>query len=344
MSRFRKLLGANHLGLWLGVAILALYLSPGATFAQDDEDDEDREAWLGVALQELTPSLRDALNLDRDVEGLVISGVMSGSPADKAGLEEEDVLLSLNGRDIESVNEATELVRGLKPGSRLSVSVLRDGRRRTFSATLAEREERADSEWLQDLERQPGPGAPTPPPYLPGDGDDDVVIAGPGNMRGEPRGYLGVSTIEVGSQLAEYFGLKGEGGVLVTEVSEDSPAEKAGFHAGDVILSVNDSKVDSPGDLMRLVRAHDPEDKVNVVVQRKGQVMTLHATLGESKDFGMFAPRARMHSFFDGGHSFLEPQIRKEIEAIGPQIRNQIRQHMHHMKMLEHRRGSGAEI
>ena len=195
MYRFRSVLGAKSLTRWVAAAVLAVCLSPWTVFAQDDED---REAWLGVALQELTPSLRDAMDLDRDVDGLVVAGVMDGSPAEKAGLEEEDVILALNGRDIDSVNEATELVRNLKPGSRLSISVLRDGRQRQFSATLAEREERADSEWLRDLERQPGPGAPTPAPYLPGDDDDDVVIVDPENLRGEPRGYLGVSTIEVG--------------------------------------------------------------------------------------------------------------------------------------------------
>ena len=341
MYRLRNLLTPKSLSRWVAAALLAVCLSPWSVLAQDDED---REAWLGVALQELTPSLRDAMDLDRDVDGLLIAGVMDGGPADKAGLEEEDVILSLNGREVDSVKEATELVRNLKPGSRLSISVMRDGRQRQFSATLAEREERADSEWLRDLERQPGPGAPTPPPYLPGDGDDDVVIVDPDNLRGEPRGYLGVSTIEVGSQLGEYFGLKDEGGVLVTEVSEDSPAEKAGLKAGDVILSVSDSEVDSPRDLMRLVRAHDPEDKVDIVIQRKGQVMTLPATLGESKDFGMFAPRGRGHSSFDGrGHSFLGPEFRKEMEELGPKIRSQIRQHMQHMRM-EHRRGNAAEI
>ncbi|HET9235184.1 MAG TPA: PDZ domain-containing protein, partial [Candidatus Eisenbacteria bacterium] len=259
------------------------------------------------------------------------------------GLEEEDVILSLNGREVESVREATDLVRNLKPGSRLSISVLRDGRQRQFSATLAKREERADSEWLRDLERQPGPGdldvpVPPAPPYL---GEDDDVVIAPRGM-GEPRGYLGVSTIELGEQLGEYFGLKGEGGVLVTEVSEDSPAEKAGLKAGDVILSVSDSKVDSPRDLMRLVRAHDPEEQVEIVVQRRGQAVTLNAKLGENKDMGMglFAPRAR-------GRWSSDP----EIYMIGPEVHDKVRQQMkglrdrlHHMRIMEHHRGGAAEI
>ena len=107
------------------------------------------------------------------------------------------------------------------------------------------------------------------------------------------RGYLGVNTMALGQQLAEYFGVSENQGVLVTLVSKDSPAEAAGLRAGDIILSLSDSKIESPADLMRMVRAHDPQDQVDVVVQRKGEMHTRKAKLGEAKDMGFLAPRTR---------------------------------------------------
>jgi membrane-associated protease RseP (regulator of RpoE activity) len=147
------------------------------------------------------------------------------------------------------------------------------------------------------------------------------------------RGYLGVSTIELGEQLADYFGVHGDGGVLVTEVAKDSPAETAGLKAGDIILSVENSKISDPADLMRLIRAHDPEDKVDVTVQRRGQAQTLHAKLGESKDLGAFMPR--------GGHGqfrMMAPEARQHMMMmLGPQMHE-------HLQMMERHEGGSAEI
>jgi serine protease Do len=328
MNSLAKMFYRSKLAAWLiaGLAAIALGTLGASKVLADDDDDEKGEAWLGVALQELTPSLRDAMDLDSHVKGLVIAGVMPNSPAQKAGLQEQDVILTLNGRTVDSVEEATGQVGNLKPGSRLTISVLRDGRRRQFTATLAEHDENRDSSWLRGLEGQPPENMDVPTPPMP------PRMADPDDLPEGHRGYLGVSTIELGKQLAEYFGVRGDGGVLVTEVAEDSPAEAAGLRAGDIILSVEDSRVDGPDDLRRLVRAHDPEDQVQIVVQRRGQVQTLNAKLGAAKDLGMFAPRAR--------HGFMGPQMRQHLDMMGPQMRERMHEHL----MMLHQRQGGAQI
>jgi len=331
----RKLVG------WIitGLAALALGTMGAGRVLADDDDDSDKGggAWLGVALQELTPSLREALDLDPHVDGLVIAGVMAESPAEKAGLQEQDVLVSVNGHTVTSVREATDELRKLEPGDRTTVSVLRDGRRRQFTVRLAERDQAENSEWLEQLERTPRPDVPNAP--MP------PLMAHPEGFEGSHRGYLGVSTIELGEQLADYFEVHG-GGVLVTEVSEDSPAEKAGLKAGDIILSVGDSKVDSPSDLMRLVRAHDPEDQVDVVVQRRGNVQTFGVKLGESKDFGFYAPGADHRGMADSYRRMITPEVRQHLMMLGPQIREQMHEHlrqMHdHLRMRNERREGGT--
>jgi membrane-associated protease RseP (regulator of RpoE activity) len=356
MNLSGKLFYRRKLAGWIitGLAAVALgTVGAGRVLAEDDDDTGQGGAWLGVALQELTPSLREALDVDRHVDGLVIAGVMPDSPAEKAGIQEKDILLSLNGKTVESVREATQQIEKFKPGDRVTVSVLREGRRRQFTAKLAERDRAEDSDWLEGLERTPGPDVPDAP-----DAPDAPNAPMPPMFErrddgGSPRGYLGVTTIELGEQLAEYFGVHGEGGVLVTEVAKDSPAEEAGLKAGDIILSVENSKVDSPADLMRLVRAHDPEDQVDVSVQRRGQVQTLHAKLGEAKDLGFYAPRGRRGFMAPGMQQhmmMLGPQIHEHLRTLNdPQIRQQIHERMRtlnkiqqHLRMFDDRHEGGT--
>jgi membrane-associated protease RseP (regulator of RpoE activity) len=103
-------------------------------------------------------------------------------------------------------------------------------------------------------------------------------------------GFLGVATMGLGEQLAEYFQVPEDQGVLVTRVVEDSPAADAGLQAGDVIVAVDGKDIEDSGDLRRRVRGHDPGDTVEIEVIRKGSRKTLNATLGKARDFGMLAP------------------------------------------------------
>jgi membrane-associated protease RseP (regulator of RpoE activity) len=329
-----KVLFNNKLALWsvLGLAGLVLgVLGPSSAWAKDDQDTD--QAWLGVALQELTPQLREALDVDAGVKGLVIVEVRPDSPAAKAGLQDKDVIVSLGGKTVDSIEDATSLVQDMKPGSRLSVSVLRDGRRRQFTARLAEREDREESGELDRLGRELD-AMKVPEPPMPPDAPEAPGMDLPGDMSG--RGYLGVNTMALGQQLAEYFGLSENQGVLVTEVSKDSPAEAAGLKAGDIILSVGDSKIDSPLDLMRLIRAHDPEDQVDVVVQRKGEAHSLKAKLGEAKEMGALAPRAR--------HMMMNQDMQNMM--MNHEMQGHMREHQGPMRreVLVMRHRSGAEI
>lgn len=114
----------------------------------------------------------------------------------------------------------------------------------------------------------------------------------PPDMRflGMNGGYLGVETMSLGDQLAEYFQVPDGRGALVTRVMKDTPAEKAGLEAGDVIVAVDGKDVDDSGDLRGRIRDHEPGDSVKIDVIRKGESRTLNATLGKLHDFGMLAP------------------------------------------------------
>jgi hypothetical protein len=99
----------------------------------------------------------------------------------------------------------------------------------------------------------------------------------------EKAGFLGVQIQDLSEQLSDYFKLKGGNGVLVSEVVKDSPAEKAGLKAGDIVTKVDDNDIENSGDLTMTIRGYEPESKVSISVIRNGKKKKLKATLGETE-------------------------------------------------------------
>jgi hypothetical protein len=109
----------------------------------------------------------------------------------------------------------------------------------------------------------------------------------------EKAGFLGVQIQNLSEQLSDYFKVKDGNGVLVSEVVQDSPAEKAGLKAGDVITKVDSEDIENAGDLTSTIRGYEPEAEVLISVIRDGKKKKLKATLGEAEqkyfhNFGNF--------------------------------------------------------
>jgi len=101
-------------------------------------------------------------------------------------------------------------------------------------------------------------------------------------------GYLGVKIQDLTDQLRDYFKIKGDGGVLVTEVVKDSPAKKAGIVAGDIITNVNDVRIGDSKELSGTIRNEEPEAEVSIVVVRDGREKLIKVTLGSNDDAGFW--------------------------------------------------------
>ncbi len=101
-------------------------------------------------------------------------------------------------------------------------------------------------------------------------------------------GFLGVQIQDLSDQLSTHFKVKDGNGVLVSEVVADSPAEKAGIKAGDIITKVDDEDIEDASDLTTTIRSYEPESKVSVSVIRDGKKKTLSAKLGESENTFMY--------------------------------------------------------
>lgn len=154
-------------------------------------------------------------------------------------------------------------------------------------------------------------------------GFDWTTPGGPGGMAmGLGRGRLGVQVQDLNAQLGEYFGVPDGRGALVMEVMKDTPAERVGLQAGDVITKVGDQSVEDPSDLIESLRGK--EGKVTVTVVRKGRTLTLEPELEPA------TPR-RMR--FKAGEDRLAPEAPGASEDRG-NLRDELRELRQELKEL----------
>ena len=221
------------------------------------------------------------------VRGVGVTQVMKDSPADKAGLRKDDVILRVDGENVSSVRKLNRLVSELAPDQSVKVSFSRGGAEQEVTATIGRHSNHsfAGSLFPDGPKMWKWEGKEARPfkfEFPMGergnlfDNDNDMAII-LGNSR-----RIGVSTMELTKQLADYFGITGGQGVLVTSVTGDGPAAKAGVKAGDVITAVDGEAVDSPGDVARAINRKKDGDVTLTIVRNKSQ-QTIRVTPSEAR-------------------------------------------------------------
>ena len=234
-------------------------------------------------------SIRDAEESDAKTGklsapgGVVIDEVAEDSPAATAGIKKGDIVVEFDGERVRSVRQFTRLVQETPAGRKIPTTLVRDGQRMNV---IVEPRERSGFNVFGDDDRvsvfrnfqgdaddfvfavppappaRPRPPQPPAPPAFP----DVPFFPRPGNQ-------LGLTVGTLSSQLAEYFGTKN--GALVTSVSDDSAAAKAGIKAGDVVTSFNGADVTDPSDLRRRIQRLETGDEFTVAVVRDKKSLTL---------------------------------------------------------------------
>ncbi|MBN1363083.1 MAG: DegQ family serine endoprotease [Sedimentisphaerales bacterium] len=190
--------------------------------------------YLGIGGQDVTADIAQIANL-KTSQGVIINDVEEGTPAEKAGLEPHDVLLELNGKKIESYDAFRNDIAMMSPGTRVTLSVLHNGRTRDINVTLGER----------PLE---------------------VAQANQAGRSRPSQEALGVQVQNLTRDLAQRFGYTLGEGVIVTGVAPGSPASQEGIEPGDLIRSVNMKPVNSV-DEFEAAMASVKDGKVLLLVQ-----------------------------------------------------------------------------
>jgi membrane-associated protease RseP (regulator of RpoE activity) len=237
---------------------------------------------IGVSIRDVEDG--DTKNPNGVNAGVVVEEVSTDSAAEKAGIRKGDVIVEFDGERVRSVRQLTRLVQETAPGRTVSAILQRDGQRTTVSVTP--RDDSSFSfrgledlgDWGREFRYRVAPRATPPAPPAPPNAPTPPAPPSPpmgwdfDGMLGR-AGRLGISIDSLSPQLAEYFGTKD--GVLVTSVSDDSVAAKAGLKAGDVITSFNGGTVSEPQDLRRRLQNLDDGDEFTIGVIRDRKTVTL---------------------------------------------------------------------
>jgi Do/DeqQ family serine protease len=198
-----------------------------------------KRSMLGVQLANMTPELAEGFGLGSTQSGVVIQDVFPDSPAERAGLKRNDVVVELDGRAVTDREKFRLRIADTPSGTQVRLGVLRDGRKQLFSVTLADRDEKL-------IAGAPSPGGPS--------------LEGPA---------VGMTVREMTA--AERTELKVDAGVRVVEVEEGSEAAEKDLQAGDVIEEVNRVPVNSVSEFRaQVAKVKDAGKPIVLIVNRNG--------------------------------------------------------------------------
>lgn len=195
------------------------------------EKGEVTRGYLGVVIQNLTPELKESFGLEEN-KGVLISDVIEGSPAEKAGLKRGDVVIQFNGKEVKEISEFRNMVALTPPGTKAKIVVKRNGKRMEFEVVLG------------DLRKA------------------TLAVA----SKSQILKKLGFSVQNLTKDLAQQFGYIKKKGVLIDKVIPGSPAYQAGLEPGMLILEVNRTPVRNTKEFFRAIRKSKKSGKVLFLV------------------------------------------------------------------------------
>jgi len=197
--------------------------------------------WLGVMIQSITSDLKDKLNL-KDEKGALVADVANEGPADKAGIERGDVIVSFDGKEVKEMKDLAYMVSSTPVGKTVKVEVIRQGKKRDLQVKIEQLKEEKESQI---------------------------------NSQAEPN--LGMTVKEITPELARHLGLSDTSGLVVIQVGNNTAAADAGLRPGDIILEMDQVLLKGLEEFHSRIREYKKGDTVLFLVKRKSA--TLYLTL-----------------------------------------------------------------
>ncbi|WP_246104817.1 Do family serine endopeptidase [Sphingomonas xanthus] len=209
--------------------------------------------YLGVGLQPLEESIAASLGLPKE-RGELVRSVVPGGPAARAGMQQGDVIVKVNGQDVTPDETASYIIANTTVGSRVPIEVIRDGRRRILQVQVGQRPTE------EELARQSG--AVT---------DQDQALGEEAPVA--PGTALGLSMQPLNPQIIRALNLPTDvRGVVITSIEASSDAAQKGLRRGDVIMSVNRQPVTAPAQVLAAVEAARRAGRTSVLLLvKRGQ-------------------------------------------------------------------------
>ena len=199
--------------------------------------------WLGVAIQSITPDIASSLGIKQS-KGAIVASIVPGGPAAKAGFEQGDIVVAVNGKEIDDNRDLTRRVAALPAGAKAAFTVLRGGSSKTLTAQIAQRK------------------------------DEQVASIAPAQSSQGPSTTgeaMGLGLAAVTPEIRRSYNLDGNvEGVLITRVDPNSDAADKGLQPGDVLLSIGNRAVHTPQDVQKTVAEAHAQGRKSVLVLVSG--------------------------------------------------------------------------
>jgi serine protease Do len=273
------------------VYVLASDLADSATLVRgfDDPkttDDDDFQifmgsggGWLGVGVSEVSAEKVKSLKLPEE-RGALLGKIVPDSPAAKAGLKENDVVLEINGQRVEGTEQFRRLIHEIPAGRAANLTVWHDGRSQNIKVTVG-KHEAGNMKVFADGPKSFAFKMPTLPEMPDMSGLEHLrtfAMVSPG------RPLLGIDAENLRGEFGNFFGAPDGEGVLVRSVFADSPAAKAGLKVGDVITSLNGDRIRNTSELREKLMTNHEAKNLKLGVLRNKSELTLFVELPQQKD------------------------------------------------------------
>jgi len=235
--------------------------------------------WLGVGVSEVSADKMKALKLSEE-RGALLGKIVPDSPAAKAGLKENDVVLEINGQRIEGTEQFRRMIHEIPAGRTASLTVWRDGRSQNIKVMVG-KQEAGDRKMFVDGPKSFAFKMPTMPAMPDLSGLEHLRTF---SMISPGRPVLGIDAENLEGDFGNYFGAPDGEGVLVRGVFANSVAAKAGLKVGDVITSLNGERIHNASELReKLMTSHEAKS-IKLGVLRNKSAVTLTVELPQQKE------------------------------------------------------------
>ena len=202
--------------------------------AQLKNTGEVTRGWLGVGIQDISEEVAEYYGI-KEKKGVLVTEVFPDDPADVAGIKPKDIILSVNGKTVDSARQLTGMIADTRVNDTIQIKINRNGKTRTIDVKIAKREETKISK--RGIQKQ-------------------------------EEAKLGIQVSEITPETARRFNLKDAKGVMVVDVDPESKAAKAGLQVHDIIREINHKNITSVSDLNKAIDDIPEGETINLFIRR----------------------------------------------------------------------------
>jgi serine protease Do len=195
---------------------------------------EVTRGWLGVGIQDISEEVAEYYGI-KEKKGVLVTEVFPGDPADLAGIKPKDIILSVNGKEVDTARQLTGMIADIGVGDTVQIKINRNGKTQTLDVKIAKRE--------------------------------DNKILGRSTQERE-QAQIGIQVSEITPETARRFNLKDTAGVMVVGVDPESKAAEAGLQVHDVIREINHKNIASVSDFNKTINEIPEGETINLFIRR----------------------------------------------------------------------------